>query len=51
LIVLTLVAAAQGSAQIKGLPASDLLGGEDVWQNPTFVTGVANGGETASSEW
>ena len=39
------------SAQIKGLPASDLLGGEDIWHNPTFVNGVANGGETATSEW
>jgi len=38
-------------AQIVGLPASDLLGGEDIWHNPTFVSGVANGGETATSEW
>ena len=38
-------------AQIRGLPASDVLGGEDIWHNPTFVSGVANGGETATSEW
>lgn len=39
------------AAQIQGLPASDQLGQEDIWQNPTFVGGVANGGPTAHSEW
>jgi hypothetical protein len=34
-----------------GLPASDVLGSEDIWENPTFVGGVINGGPTASSEY
>ena len=38
-------------AQIKGIPASDSLGAEDIWGNPTFVGGVVNGGPTAHSEW
>lgn len=40
-----------GPAQIQGLPASDQLGAEDIWGNPTFVGGVVNGGPTAHSEW
>lgn len=40
-----------GPAQVKGLPASDQLGAEDIWGNPTFVGGVVNGGPTAHSEW
>jgi hypothetical protein len=38
-------------SQIKGLPASDVLGSEDIWDNPTFVGGVIDGGPTASSEY
>ena len=37
--------------QFQGIPASDQLGGEDIWGNPTFVGGVVNGGPTAHSEW
>jgi hypothetical protein len=37
--------------QIKGLPASDVLGSEDIWDNPTFVGGVIDGGPSASSEY
>ena len=37
--------------QIKGLPASDVLGSEDLWDNPTFVGGVQDGGPSASSEY
>lgn len=37
--------------RIKGLPASDVLGSEDIWDNPTFVGGVIDGGPTASSEY
>jgi hypothetical protein len=44
-------AAQDGSSQIKGLPASDVLGSEDIWDNPTFVGGVIDGGPTASSEY
>jgi hypothetical protein len=43
---------AQGTSnRIKGLPASDVLGSEDIWDNPTFVGGVIDGGPTASSEY
>lgn len=42
---------AQTDSQIKGLPASDVLGSEDIWDNPTFVGGVIDGGPTASSEY
>jgi hypothetical protein len=38
-------------SRIKGLPASDVLGSEDIWDNPTFVGGVIDGGPTASSEY
>jgi len=38
-------------SHIKGLPASDVLGSEDTWDNPTFVGGVIDGGPTASSEY
>ena len=44
----------QGAAQtseIRSIPASDSLSAEDIWQNPTFVGGVVNGGPTAHSEW
>jgi hypothetical protein len=34
---------------LVGLPASDVLGSEDIWENPTFVGGVINGGPSASS--
>ena len=37
--------------EIRGIPASDSLSAEDIWQNPTFVGGVVNGGPTAHSEW
>ena len=39
------------SNDIRGIPASDSLSAEDIWQNPTFVGGVVNGGPTAHSEW
>ena len=42
---------AQSGSTIKGLPASDVLGSEDIWDNPTFVGGVIDGGPTASSEY
>jgi hypothetical protein len=41
----------QGNPEIKGLPASDVLGSEDIWDNPTFVGGVIDGGPSASSEY
>jgi hypothetical protein len=41
----------QTDSQIKGLPASDVLGSEDIWDNPTFVGGVIDGGPVASSEY
>ena len=48
------VVAGELSAQsipLQGIPASDALGAEDIWGNPTFVGGVVNGGPTAHSEW
>jgi hypothetical protein len=33
------------------LPASNVLGAEDIWANPSFTGGTGNNGETASSEW
>jgi len=42
---------AQTANEIRGIPASDSLSAEDIWQNPTFVGGVVNGGPTAHSEW
>ena len=51
-VLLTMLIAAQVStAQIKGLPASDILGSEDLSENPTFVGGGPNGGATAHSEF
>ncbi len=38
-------------AQKNGQPASDLLGQEDLWGNPTFIGGVANGGPGGHSVW
>jgi hypothetical protein len=37
--------------QIQNPPASNVLGTEDIWENPTFVGGITNGGTTAFSEW
>ena len=44
-------AMAQAPGEVRGIPASDSLSAEDLWQNPTFVGGVVNGGPTAHSEW
>ena len=38
-------------AQFDGLPASDTLGAEDLYGNPSFIGGVANGGGTAHGVW
>ncbi len=38
-------------AQNNGQSASDLLGQEDLWGNPTFIGGVANGGPGGHSVW
>ena len=38
-------------AFLVGPPASDVLGSEDLWGNPTFVGGVANGGSTSHGIW
>ncbi len=49
-----LVASSELTAQLiplQGIPASDSLSAEDIWQNPTFVGSVVNGGPTAHSEW
>ena len=52
LVLAVLVTSAHVSpAEIKGLPASDVLGSEDIWDNATFVGGGPNGGATAHSEF
>jgi len=53
LVWMVMLAAFQGAgiAQIQGLPASDVVGSEDLWENTTFVGGLANGGVTAHSEF
>lgn len=38
-------------AQKNGQPATDQLGQEDLWGNPTFVGGVTNGGPAGHSIW
>ena len=38
-------------AQNTGIPASDTLGADDLWGNPSFIGGVANGGGTAHGVW
>ena len=51
-VMLAWLSTAQATlAQIQGLPASDVLGVEDLWENPTFVGAVANNGPTAHSEF
>ena len=53
-LLVVFVVAGELSAQsipLQGIPASDALGAEDIWGNPTFVGGVVNGGPTAHSEW
>jgi len=50
-LLLALAGTAFAQTQITGLPASDVLGSEDTWDNPTFVGGVVNGGPSASSEY
>ena len=45
------VAAGAALAQRTGIPASDTLGADDLWGNPTFIGGVANGGGTAHGVW
>jgi hypothetical protein len=47
LLALPTVAAAQRNGQ----PASDQIGQEDIWGNPTFVGGVTNGGAAGHSIW
>lgn len=43
--------AAAVNAQVQGIPASDTLGAEDLYGNPSFIGGVANGGGTAHGVW
>ena len=49
--ILLSVFAAAATAQIQGIPASDTLGAEDLYGNPSFIGGVANGGGTAHGVW
>lgn len=54
--ILVLMSPIEGRSQQKrdfviGLPASDALGPDDVWGNPSFVGGTANGGSTSHGVW
>ena len=51
LIGLAVLSPAFGIAQQNGPPATDQLGQEDIWGNPTFVGGVTNGGPAGHSIW
>ena len=42
---------AAAQAQQTGIPASDTLGADDIWGNPTFIGGVAKGVGTAHGVW
>ncbi len=44
-----MLAAAWASAQQPGQPATDVLGSEDLWGNPSFLGGVTNGGAHGGS--
>jgi hypothetical protein len=48
---LTLILPFTLSAQRNGQSATDQLGQEDIWGNPTFVGGVTNGGAAGHSIW
>lgn len=39
------------NAQLAGIPASDTLGADDLYGNPSLIGGVANGGGTAHGIW
>ncbi len=43
--------ASGANAQIAGIPASDTLGADDLFGNPSLIGGVANGGGTAHGTW
>jgi len=49
-ILLTAFATA-ANAQLTGIPASDTLGADDLYGNPSLVGGVANGGGTVHGVW
>ena len=51
LLSLGMMGALSAQAQQTGMPASDTLGADDLWGNPTFIGGVANGGGTAHGVW
>jgi len=50
-IALSALLAAGVSAQQSGQPATDVLGSEDLWGNPSFLGGVTNGGAHGGSIW
>ena len=50
-VMLVVLLPAVSFAQRNHQPASDQLGQEDIWGNPTFVGGVTNGGPAGHSIW
>ncbi len=51
LLSCSLLLPAAASGQSNWQAASDLLGQEDLWGNPTFIGGVTNGGPGGHSIW
>lgn len=51
LIACVMLVPAAAVAQRNGQPATDQIGQEDIWGNPTFVGGVTNGGPAGHSIW
>ncbi len=43
--------ATAANSQLAGIPASDTLGADDLYGNPSLIGGVANGGGTAHGVW
>jgi hypothetical protein len=51
LLMGTMAFSALAVGQENGQPASDVLGLQDLWENPTFVGGVTNDGPAGHSIW
>lgn len=50
-LTVCLAIATTANSQQTGIPASDTLGADDLYGNPTFIGGVANGGGTSHGVW
>jgi hypothetical protein len=43
--------AAENFTPMDGIPAADVLGSHDIWDNPTFIGGITNKGPDSQSVW